>query len=298
MNTTSEQYMIALAQEGSFTAAAKKLGISQSGLCGWLDRLEMQLDTKLVMRSRKGIILTPAGEIYLSGSRRMLAVQQHMEVELACLDSGELPCLRVAGTPSGGAQVFAGIFGDFTEHFPEVQLQFVESYNRTALELVEAGKVDFALCSLPDPDVCKAECLVKRSSELIVVMPDSYPMGYDAASLEPDEELPDIPLHHLDQIPFMMPSEDMSYYPALQQLFRNAGIRPRVIFQSSNTGILYRMVCNGCGAAIVPRRILSPEDHVSGFSLNPRLYNYACLAIHSKTEKTPAWRYLLELLSD
>ena len=259
MNLTSQQYIIALAQEGSFTGAARRLGVSQPGLCGWLDNLEEQLGTRLVLRSRKGITLTPAGQIYLNGSRRMLSVQQRTAAALANLGGGEVPCLRVAGTPGGGAQIFARIFGAFTGRFPAVQLQFVESYNQEALRLVQEGNVDFALCSLPDPDACPAEHIVKRSSELIVVLPDQYPL--------------------------------------LQQLFQHAGVHPKVIFQSSNTNILYQMVCNGYGAAIVPRRCFSPRDPVSPFSLRPRLYNYACLVFRSGAEKTAAWNYLLELLS-
>lgn len=297
MNLTSQQYILALAQEGSFTAAARRLGVSQPGLCGWLDNLEAQLGTKLVLRSRKGITLTPAGQIYLNGSRRMLSVWQRTAAELSGLGGGEVSCLRVAGTPGGGAQVFARIFGAFTSRFPTVQLQFVESYNREALRLVQEGRVDFALCSLPDPDACPAEHLVKRSSELVVVLPDQYPLGYDASALTVNSELPALPLRRLDDLPFMMPTEEMSYYPVLQQLFRNAGIHPRVIFQSSNTNILYQMVCSGYGAAIVPRKCFSPRDPVSPFSLRPKLCNYACLVIRSGAEKTAAWNYLQELLS-
>ena len=189
MNLTSQQYIIALAQLG----------------------------TRLVLRSRKGITLTPAGQIYLNGSRRMLSVQQRTAAALANLGGGEVPCLRVAGTPGGGAQIFARIFGAFTGRFPAVQLQFVESYNQEALRLVQEGNVDFALCSLPDPDACPAEHIVKRSSELIVVLPDQYPLGYDASALTAGAELPGLPLRRLDDLPFMMPSEEMSYYPVLHQ---------------------------------------------------------------------------------
>lgn len=297
MNLTSQQYIIALVQEGSFTAAARRLGVSQPGLCGWLDNLEAQLGTKLVLRSRKGITLTPAGQLYLNGSRRMLSVWQRTAAALADLGGSEVSCLRVAGTPGGGAKVFARVFGTFTSRFPSVQLQFIESYNREALRLVQEGRADFALCSLPDPDACPAEHLVKRSSELIIVLPDQHPLGYDASALTAGSELPSLPLQRLDGLPFMMPSEEMSYYPVLQQLFRNAGIHPKIIFQSSNTNILYQTVCSGYGAAIIPRNCFSPRDPVSPFSLRPKLYNYACLVMRSGAEKTAAWNYLQELLS-
>ena len=297
MNTTSQQYMVTLAQEGSFTAAARRLGVSQPGLCGWLDALEAQLGVKLVLRSRKGIVLTPAGQLYLNGSRRMLAVQQRTAAALANLDGGELPGLRVAGTPVGGAKIFAQIFGAFTSRFPNVPLQFVESYNREAQRLVEEGQADFALCSLPDPDACRAECLVKQRIELIAVLPDHSPLSYDHSALPVGSALPTLSLRHLDDMPFMMPGDEMSYYPVLQQLFQNAGIHPRIIFQSSNTSILYQMVCRGYGAAILPRRVVLAHDPVSPFSLRPRLYNYPCVISRSDAEKTPAWNYLMELLS-
>ena len=68
MDITQQQYMIALAETGSLTKAAEKLGVSQPAISNWLKSIEEQFHTKLVIRSRHGLVLTQAGIIYLEAS--------------------------------------------------------------------------------------------------------------------------------------------------------------------------------------------------------------------------------------
>lgn len=297
MNTTHQKYIVALAEAQSITKAAKQLGISQPTLSSWLDNIEAELGVPLVIRSKKCVSLTPAGRIYLEGAQRMLECQERMQGKLAQLHSGpSTECIRIAGTPNGGATVFSRIFSAMKMSYPAVQMRFIEGYNQTSIDLVRTGDADFAVCSTPDPEITGVDCYVKRKTELVVMAPRNSPIGYDASHLDVDSDFPYIELQQLEELPFLMPGSAMSYYNALVVLFQQAGISPNVIFQSSNTSVLYTMVRGGNGVAVLQRYFFSPSDDVSPYSLNPRLYNFSCIASKTGSRRTPAQEYAYRFL--
>lgn len=183
----------------------------------------------------------------------------HARGNLAQLHSGpSTECIRIAGTPNGGATVFSRIFSAMKMSYPAVQMRFIEGYNQTSIDLVRTGDADFAVCSTPDPEIAGVDCYVKRKTELVVMAPRNSPIGYDASHLDADSDFPYIELQQLEELPFLMPGSAMSYYNALVVLFQQAGISPNVIFQSSNTSVLYTMVRGGNGVAVLQRYFSHP----------------------------------------
>ena len=110
MDVRSQTYMTALADQGSLQSAARELGISQPALSTWLANLEQELNVQLVIRSRNGIILTPAGRLYLEGSRKMIAERDRFYREAKLISTSDQEIIRIGGTPSGGTRVFARMY--------------------------------------------------------------------------------------------------------------------------------------------------------------------------------------------
>ena len=129
MDITDERYIIALAEEGSITKAAKRLSISQPALSNWLNSIESQLETTLVVRSRKHLVLTPAGRIYLDGAYRMLQIHQRVQAEISAASGIQQKVITISGTPNGGVNTFSKVFFIFHDLYPTVPLQFLEAYN-------------------------------------------------------------------------------------------------------------------------------------------------------------------------
>ena len=127
MNTTCQQYMIALAETGSITQAAKRLNISQPALSGWITALESQLGIQLVIRSKKRLIFTPAGQIYLKGCYKMMQIKQQTYNQINGLLGSENETLVISGTPNGGAKIFSAVFSSFRDKYPSVKLTYLEA---------------------------------------------------------------------------------------------------------------------------------------------------------------------------
>jgi DNA-binding transcriptional LysR family regulator len=85
------QSFIALAEEGQFTAAARKLNIVQSGLSVTIKEMEQELGVQLVNRTTRNLSLTHAGELFLEYARSSLATLN--EVRLLASPTGFEPVL-------------------------------------------------------------------------------------------------------------------------------------------------------------------------------------------------------------
>ena len=297
MDVTQQQYISAIAREGSLTAAARSLGISQPALSNWLKNLEDQLGIQLVIRSKRHLVLTPAGKIYLEAAERMIAIRERTYARILGDSPTEQEVIRVTGTPNGGINIFSSLYGVFKNRFPAVKLQFAESYNRQSLELVRSGKADFGLCSCLDLHLEGLELVHTSDSELAVMLPRSFPMAYDASGLRRGDALPVLSVQSLRGLPMIMPSEDMSYFDGVSALFREAGFRPEVIYQSSNVRFIYDMIRAGNGAGILPARLFSPLDPVSPFSLEPKLISHAVLVYRKGRQLTEAERFLRDYIA-
>jgi len=295
MKLMPQQYIIALAEEGSITKAAKSLDISQPALSNWLRSVEKQYGTDFIIRSKRELIFTPAGKVYLDGARKMIEIKQKTYNEMASTSGYLKETIYISGTPNGGASVFSDIFTDFQDKYPSVSLQFIESYNNKCLELIENGVVDIGLCTVMDADSPVHEHIILHEKEQVLMIPSSHSLGYDASGYNYGADFPTINILQLGDTPFIMPGPEMSYYAELDNIFNRIGFKPRIIFQSANVKVIYEMVRNGNGAAVLPRRFFSPLDNVSPFSLKPKFMSFTAITYKKGRKLTEAQEYLVKL---
>ncbi len=288
MDIRSQNYMIALAESGSLLNAAKALGISQPAISAWLTNLENELDVQLVIRGRNGIVLTPAGRLYLEGSRKMAEEKNRFYQEAKMISAMREDIIRIGGTPMGGARTFAAYYKYFKTVMPAVTLQFTECYNKEMLELIRKGRIDFGIGSVADPVSEDIEFQVTGCREHVLMIPEGYPGYYDPSSLRKDTEFPVIDLSRVRDLPFIMPSAQVSFHDALCDIFRQADYTPAVVFRSSNTGALYSMMREGNGIGVISRSSFSPLDRVAPYSFSPPFLIYGVLAYKKGKVLTPA----------
>ena len=298
LDITQQQYIIALAEAGSITKAAKNLNVSQPALSSWLNSIEGQLGTPLVIRSKKQLVFTPAGLLYLEAAKRMVQIRRRTYAAITKSVGFSKEIIRFCGTPNGGADTFSRVFSPFQIKYPSIGLQFMEAYNSEAFVLILDGKADMGLCSVMDLDSSQFEFVRPIIRELILLLPSCFPLAYDASSLASNAEFPSIDLHRLEGVPFIMPGKAMSYYDGLVQLFQKIDFQPRVIFQSANVKVIHNMVKNGNGAAILPRRFFSPLDPLAPFSLKPKLHSYGVIAYKKGRQLTEPEQFLIQLINN
>ena len=112
----------AVAEAGSFGAAARALGVSTSTLTRALDNLEARLGVRLLTRSAQGVTLTEAGKIAFERVETMERSAAALELELAGLDDSPRGMVKLSA-PDGIAGVFLTPgMPDFMRAYPEIDL--------------------------------------------------------------------------------------------------------------------------------------------------------------------------------
>lgn len=296
MNLKDQQYMTALFFEGSLTKAARRLGISQSALSKWLFDLEQEIGQLLVVRSKNGVIFTEAGQIYLDGCRACMDAAVEIRRELEALSQKPRQRILLGGSPIRGAQAFAKIFSDFHSRYPDVDLQFISEKNPDLTKMLLEGELTMSLLGAMVTSMPNLEYLKFMDEELLLMIPKDHPLSYDYASLEPNKPYPVIDLRGLGDTPLLANRPETSYGDMVLKLYRNAGLESNIIFRSNVVPLLYEMVLNGVGAAMIPDSYYNPEDGISVYSLSPRIIVYQGIGIRSGYPLSEAEEYLIHLL--
>lgn len=137
------QSFVAIAETGSFTAAAQRVFRTQSAVSMQMKRLEESLGRSLFSRQGRNMRLTEDGELLLGHARRILHAHQQA---LAAFVRAELAGKVTVGAPDDYASTFLpSILARFAEAYPQVQVELVCDQTVTLLEKLEEGHVDIAL---------------------------------------------------------------------------------------------------------------------------------------------------------
>lgn len=152
MNTVNlELYRIFLAvvQEGSFTAAARRLFISQPAVSQSIQQLEKQLGSILFIRSVKGVRLSNEGEVLFRHVDAALALLESGEQKLDKMRHLEMGELRVGASDTLTRYFLLPLLKEFTQQHPEISLSVRNGTTTELSSYLRQGKIDLAFVSLP-----------------------------------------------------------------------------------------------------------------------------------------------------
>lgn len=174
MNLTQIYGLIAVAESGSFTAAAEKVGVTQSGMSQALAALEDSLGVRLLVRHRHGVELTAFGERALDHAHAAyahLAAIRRDAAETKGVDSGSV---RIAAFPSVFATVLPPLLRRFRTLYPEVELVALEADDREVENWLETGSVDLGVLLNPPPE---RDAVPLGQDEWVGVLPTAHRLG-------------------------------------------------------------------------------------------------------------------------
>jgi LysR family nitrogen assimilation transcriptional regulator len=148
-NLKSIRLFVAVYEERSFTAAAKRENATQSGVSQSIGKLEHALKVPLFSRSKGRIAATQAGDTYYRSCTAIL--RAHAEADAAAAGfaktiSGEI---RIGLIPITTRAILAPAIRRFTEQYTNVNIRITEGYSRMLTQQVRAGAFDFAIVPAP-----------------------------------------------------------------------------------------------------------------------------------------------------
>ena len=149
------------ARYGSFSLAAEKLFISQSAISQCIHQLEMDLDTKLFHRSRRGVTLTQEGKMLLPKIENALSSINQGETLLAQFRHLHAGSLKIAAGDTVTAHYLLPYLEEFHTRYPHIRIEMANSYSSNLLSYVKEGKSELAFVNLPivDEELTVTPCL-------------------------------------------------------------------------------------------------------------------------------------------
>jgi DNA-binding transcriptional LysR family regulator len=136
MDATSDlRVFVRVMERGSFSAAAKDLGLTPSAVSKLVSRLEDRLGVRLLERTTRRLALTPEGEAFLARARRIVADIEEAEAEVASVRAAPRGRLRINSGTAFGLHQLAPALADFLARYPEVDIEL--SITDRLVDLIE-----------------------------------------------------------------------------------------------------------------------------------------------------------------
>ena len=243
MDLTSLQLFVAVCELGSIGKAAEREFIAASAVSKRLSDLEATLDTTLLYRHTRGVDLTPAGESLLHHARSVLYSLEKMQGELSEYADGVRGHVRIHASISAIVQFLPEDLGDFIRQHAEVKVDLEEHLSTEVVRAVQEGAADLGICNTAD-GTGALQTLPYRQDQLVLIVPRGHALSRHASlHFEDTLEFDHVGLH-----------ANSSIYLAMHHAAARSGRSIRLRIHVTGLDAMCRMIQNGLGVGVMPRR--------------------------------------------
>lgn len=235
-----------VAQQGSFSAAADGLFLSQSAVSQQIATLEREVGMQLLDRTREGPKLTDAGQVLVCHAEAAIARLAEAERELAAIAGLEGGELRLASFPSASAILLTEAVSTFHQRHPKVRLDIAEAEPEESLPRLRGGELDLAL-SFDYPTVPSAE---ERDLDRTLLLTES--MHLALPKRHPMAEKRVVPLAELADEQWLVSARSSYCGEVVLRACRDAGFEPEVGFESEDYAVMQGFISAGLGLTLLP----------------------------------------------
>ena len=278
-----------VAQDLSFSAAARALHLSQSVISRTVQQLERKLGTELLVRNSRSAALTPAGLEFLEVITRTLDAHGSGLARFMRFMAGDQGVVRVAALPSVASGLLPGVIRKFGHDHPDVAVRLTDALSSTVYDLVQSGSVDIGISAMSGelPDGLSQVPWV-TDTLLGVVAPD------DEFSTRKHLSWAD-----LAKRPFVAMTPGSSVRGRTDAGFAAAGVRPQIAQEVSAVAVAGALVASGAGATALPSLALPLStwaEPVAVPLVEPVVVRYLSIVTRPDEQFAPSGRRFLDFL--
>jgi DNA-binding transcriptional LysR family regulator len=275
---------IAVVDEGSFTRAARRVGIAQPSLSQHIKTLEEELDGTLLERLPRGVSLTPAGRALLPEARIALRAFERGRQGARSALALELGELEIATVLSMAVGVLPTHIGVWHERHPNISIRIHEFRHRNLLEdAVEQGVADFAVGPRP---LRRWDGPLEAVAweEFVLVVSSSDPLAASSA----------VSIADLREREWVLYHPDHGLAGIVDEVCKREGYRPRGTVRTSQAEGALRLAAAGVGIALVPDNIVTPGIECAVLRFSPRLIRD--VAVYARSDWSPTAAAFVDVL--
>lgn len=288
------QYLLAIAEHGSYTRAAEVLHVSQPTLSQQIKQLEDSLDSVLLDRSGRSVRLTDAGEIYVHYARRAFGELDAGTRAIQDVQDLSRGSLRLGWTPITD-YLTCSLLETFHKRYPGITLHTHELPQDDIEVAIAEDRIDVGVVfsrpfdSRHHSDEIEAKLLFKERLHVAV--------GYDH-ELSPQRKTP-LSLAQLANEPLVLLGTNFALRRQIDQYFRQHQIRPCIAMETNSLSVIIEMVQVGTLATILPYGIIRAQCGLHELSVDPSLPVKAITVISRKNGyRSPACLAFMQMASE
>lgn len=247
---------LAVAEEQSFSRAARRLGMSQPPLTENIQVLEQALKIKLFDRSRRGAQLTPAGAAIFPSVKKFVEQMKSLEFAVAEAAAGQTGTLAIGAISLALLNTLPPVLDKFRLERPDMTIAVKEIDSVNAVPMLMSGDIDIAFARLEGDLGANIKSIPLTEDRLAVAMPKTHKFASSTR----------VRLSSLAEDDFVMFSRELSpvYFDCLISACRASGFSPRFLHEVRTVSSQIAFVGCGQGIALVPASMkkLAPENVV------------------------------------
>ncbi|MBU2670545.1 LysR family transcriptional regulator [Actinoplanes bogorensis] len=245
------EYFVAVAEERSFTRAATRLHVVQSGVSAVIKSLEHELGARLLDRTSKRVELTDAGEALLPRARAAIDAVRAARDAVDEVRGGLRGTVRIGTMTSVPLVDVPALLGAFHRVHPQVTLRLIASPRGSdgLLDGLADGTLDVAIVSVPGRPPADIRIRPIESRRLDLVLP----VGHRLAAA-PEVRIADLAGEAFVDFPLGYGNRTV-----VDRAFAGAGVQRQVAIEVTDIGNGANFVREGLGVAILPLFVV-PDD--------------------------------------
>ena len=245
------QTYLVVVDRGSFSRAAKDLGLSQPAVSNQIRGLESRLGERLLDRGGRSVEMTPAGEVVYRAAQRMLELQATLERDLAEVGEDVSGRLTIGSSTGPGELLLPRICAEFGAMHPRVRLALEVHDTRAVCERVLDGQVEigFVGAAIPQRGLIFEAVL---TDQLVLAVPP----GHELAARE------SIGVADLADIPMLVQQRGSGVRSVVEDALAEAGAGRGALRTAMEIGLQQSVkaaVLDGLGVTVISRPAIERE---------------------------------------
>ena len=242
--------ILTIVQEGSITAASKKLFVSQPALSQTIRQVEEELGAPIFTRDTRHIELTYVGKLYIESVRQIQMIDQNLHARVSDSKNEVIGTFRLGISVQRGLQLLPLVIPDFIKLYPHVRIQLREEGSGVLERWVLEGRCDLGLVTTASKRDQLTYSLIENEQLMLVAskstalahrFPDGTPLDIGEAQHES----------------FVSMCEGHSVRIIQDKLFEKYGLSPKILLETHNMEAAKRIAARANAVFLVPSAYVS-----------------------------------------
>lgn len=268
---------------GSFSKVAEETGYTPSGIVHMMNTLESEMGFPLLVRSRRGVRLTPDGERVAPILRSLVKWEEQLHQVSSDIRGAVSGSITLGCYYSIAINWLPEVIRQFQKDFPNIKIQMLEAVHQKLDDLLAEQRVDF--CVFSAPPAGDVEWIPLRKDRMVAVLPEGHPLA----------KAESYPIANYGVEPLIMPAEGNDY--DIMRVLEKHKITPQVSYSTGEDNAALAMVEKELGVGLMNElTTVGRKNTAVILPLDPPESIEMGIAVPSLKKASPAARRFIEYL--